>query len=186
MSSEISHWLAALAPICGLLANAAAQMVFQRLFHGMPIVLSYAAGLMANLLVTFFCVFILFGCAMWQDYAVALITAGCFSFCYSNAVNLVYSSLRVRVLLWMSKSGGVVAVAELHGLCDGKAVVADRLARLEHWKQLRREGDQYRLTPGWMFALAKLFQSIKLLYFNKGFAVTSHNSCAAANSRIPE
>ena len=173
MSETIAHWIAALAPLCGLLANAVSQMLFQRLFRGMPIVASYGVGLVANLCAAVACLAFFLPGAGCQDYAVAVLTAGCLSFCYSNAVNLVYSSLRVRILLWMSRSGGAVGVEELDALCDGKAVVADRLARLEHWRQLRREGGVYRLTPGWFFALAGLFQRIKLLYFKRGFAVTS-------------
>lgn len=176
MSPAIQLWLSTLAPLCGLTANAMAQIAFQRSFRRLPIVFSYVFGLTTNLAITVVGVTLFLDSANWPDYTIALCTAGCLSFCYSNAVNLVYSSLRVRMLLWMNKQGGSVGVVQLNALCDGKAVVADRLSRMEHWGQLRQDGEKYFLTPGWMFFLAQLFQWIKLIYFKKGFSVISSES----------
>jgi hypothetical protein len=160
----------ALAPLIGLLVGIVAQVLVYRLSERLPVVVSYAVGTLLACAATAGVILLSSkGDFNLADQIVGFLTVAGLSFCYNNMVNIFYSSLRVRLLCRLDRAGGSMPEKEFLGCYGSGDVVTDRLARLVDWGQLRKQGDRYYATPGWLAALSSLYLGLKRFFLRRGF-----------------
>ena len=87
-----------------------------------------------------------------------------FGYCYFTFVNLLKTSLRIRILVEIEQNGsqGMTANA-LRRLYDAKDVTTMRIIRLRNWRQIKQWGDN--LYPeGWAFlTLGRVLRLLKMI-----------------------
>ena len=87
-----------------------------------------------------------------------------FGYCYFTFVNLLKTSLRIRILAEIEQNGGQGMTANaLRRLYDAKDVTTMRIIRLRNWRQIKQWGDN--LYPeGWAFlALGRVLRLLKTI-----------------------
>ncbi len=94
------------APLVGLAASMVAQVVVHLLLPRKPIVVSYAAGFLCGAIVSLLTLSAFQVALGWADAVVCLLTFGGLNYCYSNFVNLNFTSLRIRLLKELMAAGG--------------------------------------------------------------------------------
>jgi hypothetical protein len=170
MSAEASAWLVATAPLVGLVVNVFVQFAVHRFRPHLPIVLSYAVGLFGAVAST---AVVIRSVAEqetgWAAILIGVTTVAGLSFCYSNLVNLFYSSLRVRLLARLLAAGGNLPQGSIMKCYGSDAVVDDRLDRLVSWGQIERRKGRFYSKKGWLLALTSMFVAAKHIFFGHGF-----------------
>lgn len=163
-------WLVLFAPVGALAVNVVVQLAAHFLRPSAPIVASYAAGFMVGAAVS---ILPLVRVATAADAVAAAIvsflTFGALSYCYSNFVNLGFSSLRIRVLKEICREGGCSDMGALRARYGSEAILERRIARLVEWGQLRVSGGRYHAVPGFFLHLARAFTVLKKLLLGRGF-----------------
>jgi len=85
-----------------------------------------------------------------------------FGYCYFTFVNLLKTSLRIRVLdeLQGGQKTGMTK-SELSRIYDTKDVTNMRIFRLESWGQIKRHGDKLYPVHGGFYLLALVLRGFK-------------------------
>ncbi len=157
------------APVVGLAASVVAQVVAHWLMPRRPIVVSYAAGFLCGAMVSLLTLFASAAAAGWADGLACLLTFGGLNYCYSNFVNLNFTSLRIRLLKELMAAGGRERVEEIARQYGSEAILQRRLARLVEWGQLRESDGRYIAAEGSFLRLARLFTLLKRVVLGRGF-----------------
>jgi predicted transcriptional regulator len=157
------------APLVGLAASVVAQVVAHILFSRKPIVFSYAVGFLCGAVVSLLTLSASGQADGWADGLVCLLTFGGLNYCYSNFVNLNFTSLRIRLLKELLSAGGGESIAEIARKYGSEAILQRRLERLVTWGQLRRENERFTATGGSFLRLALLFTVLKKIVLGRGF-----------------
>jgi hypothetical protein len=156
------------APIIGQIVNTAFHVIWNHATktrgHLGPIILCFLVGWFAQILLTSSA---LFQCnASTNDWVGAFTlnlasTIG-FGYCYFTFVNLLKTSLRIRILAEMQQNAnqGMTEIV-LRRLYDDKEVTTLRIIRLQKWRQVKQCGEN--LYPeGWAFlALGRALRLLK-------------------------
>jgi hypothetical protein len=170
MSAGVVAWLLATAPLVGLVVNIFVQFVVHRFLPHLPIVFSYFVGLLGGVFST---VVVIRSVAEqeagWAAILIGVATVGGLSFCYSNLVNLFYSSLRVRLLARLLLAGGDLPQEAIMKCYGSDAVVDDRLNRLVSWRQIEQRDGRVYSRKGWLLSLTSVFVIAKHIFLGHGF-----------------
>ena len=156
------------APLIGQCINSIVHITWNHITKGKShlssIVWSFLLGWGVQVLLT--CI-TLYRCnASTQDWIGALglnsMTTLGFGYCYFTFVNLLKTSLRIRVLdeLKASRKMGMTE-SELNQIYDTKDVINMRIFRLESWGQIKRNGDKLYPVHGSFYQLALVLSWLK-------------------------
>jgi hypothetical protein len=157
------------APLVGLAASVVGQVVVHLLLPRKPIVVSYAAGFLCGGIVSLLTLSASREAAGWADVVVCLLTFGGLNYCYSNFVNLNFTSLRIRLLKELLAAGGRECMPEIARQYGSDAILQRRLARLVEWGQLRESGGRFAAIEGSFLRLAQVFTVLKKVVLGRGF-----------------
>lgn len=157
------------APLVGLAASVVGQVVVHLLLPRKPIVVSYAAGFLCGAIVSLLTLSASGEPAGWADMLVCLLTFGGLNYCYSNFVNLNFTSLRIRLLKELMAAGGRERLAEIARQYGSDAILQRRLARLVEWGQLRESSGRFTAIESSFLRLAQLFTVLKRVVLGRGF-----------------
>ena len=157
-----------MAPVMGQLINTIMHITWSQVTKGKShlssIVLSFLAGELIQILFT--CDTLYRCSASTQDWVGALalnsMTTLGFGYCYFTFVNLLKTSLRIRVLdeLQANRKMGMTEF-ELSKIYDAKDVASMRIFRLESWGQIKRHGDKLYPVHGGFYLLALVLRWLK-------------------------
>lgn len=157
------------APLVGLAASMVAQVVVHLLLPRKPIVVSYAAGFLCGAIVSLLTLSAFQVALGWADAVVCLLTFGGLNYCYSNFVNLNFTSLRIRLLKELMAAGGRESITEIARQYGSDAILQRRLARLVEWGQLCESGGRFTAIEGSFLRLAQFFTVLKKVALGRGF-----------------
>jgi len=157
-----------IAPLIGQFINSIIHIAWNHITKGKShlssIVWSFLLGWGVQVLLT--CI-TLYRCnASTQDWIGALglnsMTSLGFGYCYFTFVNLLKTSLRIRVLdeLQGGQKTGMTK-SELSRIYDTKDVTNMRIFRLESWGQIKRHGDKLYPVHGGFYLLALVLRGFK-------------------------
>ena len=161
--------LAAASPLLGLAGSVPVQVVAHWLMPRKPIVLSYAAGFLCGVFLSLVSLFAFRPSANGADVVICLLSFGGLNYCYSNFVNLNFTSLRIRLLKELRGSGGRESLERIASKYGSEAILKRRLARLVEWGQLEDENGSFTAKNGSFLALAHLFTVLKKLILGRAF-----------------
>ncbi|MEX1049869.1 MAG: hypothetical protein WED15_10095 [Akkermansiaceae bacterium] len=157
------------APLVGLAAGAVGQVIAHLLVPKKPIVVSYVAGFLCGTVVSLITLFFSRDVFSWADMFICLLTFGGLNYCYSNFVNLNFTSLRIRLLKELMAVGGRERISEIARQYGSEAILQRRLARLLEWRQLREDDGRFTAADGSFLRLAHLFTVLKKIVLGRGF-----------------
>ena len=157
------------APLVGVGVGVVAQVVAHWVAPRSPIVLSYAAGFLCGAISSLLTLFASGKPVGWYDLMVCLLTFGGLNYCYSNFVNLNFTSLRIRLLKELLATGGTARADEVARKYGSEAILKRRLARLVEWGQLRESSGRFVALKGSFLRLALLFTVLKKAVLGRGF-----------------
>jgi hypothetical protein len=158
-----------IAPLVGLAVGVVGQVVAHWVAPRSPIVLSYAAGFLCGAIISLLTLFASGRPVDWYDLMVCLLTFGGLNYCYSNFVNLNFTSLRIRLLKELLATGGTARADDVARKYGSEAILKRRLARLVEWGQLRELSGRYVALKGSFLRLALLFTALKKAVLGRGF-----------------
>jgi len=158
-----------IAPLVGVGAGVVAQVVAHWVARRSPIVLSYAAGFLCGALMSLLTFFASGKPVGWSDLMVCLLTFGGLNYCYSNFVNLNFTSLRIRLLKELLATRGTARADEVARKYGSEAILKRRLSRLVEWGQLRESSSRFVALKGSFLLLALLFTALKRAVLGRGF-----------------
>jgi hypothetical protein len=157
-----------IAPLIGQFVNTIIQISWNHITKGKSylssIVWSFLFGWVVQVLLT--CITLYHCTASTQDWIGALglnsMAALGFGYCYFTFVNLLKTSLRIRVLdeLQGGRKTGMTK-SELSRIYDTKDVTNMRIFRLESWGQIKRNGDKLYPVHGSFYQLALVLRWLK-------------------------
>jgi hypothetical protein len=169
MTMDCGVLIAAAAPIVGLGAGVVAQVVAHLLAPGKPIVFSYVAGFLCGAVVSLITLVAFRALPTLADLIVCLLSFGGLNYCYSNFVNLNFTSLRIRLLKELLACGGSESLARIASQYGSEAILKRRLERLVEWGQLAQMNGKFTAKEGSFLRLARLFTVLKKLVLGRGF-----------------
>lgn len=161
--------LLVVAPIVGAAGGAGAQICFHLFFKRKPIVFSYAAGFSCGTFASLLTLSASQKSASLTDVMICLLTFGGLNYCYTNFVNLNFTSLRVRLLKELLDSGGSEEISKIVNKYGSRAILQRRLERLVDWGQLERNNNLFRAKPGLFLWLALFFTLVKKVMLGRSF-----------------
>ena len=157
-----------IAPLIGQLINIIMHITWSQVTKGKShlssIIWSFLLGWIVQVLLT--CNTLNRCSASTQDWVGALalnsMTTLGFGYCYFTFVNLLKTSLRIRVLdeLQANRKMGMTE-SELSKIYDAKDVASMRIFRLESWGQIKRHGDKLYPVHGGFYLLALVLRWLK-------------------------
>lgn len=142
-----------LAPVFATLLNVFLHIAMMRLrvfgAHLGPIIVAFLVGLVAVVAITGWL-------ASWQGSSPVELAAvelfnsvsyGALGYCYFTAINLAFTSLRIRICRELLNSpDGALPAARLKLLYNLDTVLSKRLERLVAWGQIHSSGDRYYIA----------------------------------------
>lgn len=168
MGAQQSMVYVLIAPVIGQFINTIIHITWNQVTKGKnhlsSIVWSFLLGWVVQVLLT--CITLYRCSASGQDWVGALalnsMTTLGFGYCYFTFVNLLKTSLRIRVLdeLEASRKTGMTE-SELSKNYDEEDVTSMRIFRLESWGQIKRHGDKIYLVHGSFYWLALVLRWLK-------------------------
>ncbi len=157
-----------IAPVIGQFINTIIHITWNQVTKGKShlssIVWSFLLGWVVQVFLT--CITVYRCSASSQDWVGALalnsMTTLGFGYCYFTLVNLLKTSLRIRVLdeLEAIRKTGMTE-SELSKIYDEKDVTSIRIFRLESWGQIKRHGDRLYPVHGGFYLLALILRGLK-------------------------
>lgn len=158
-----------IAPLVGLAVGVVGQVVAHWVAPRSPIVLTYAAGFLCGAIISLLTLFASGKPVGWYDPMVCLLTFGGLNYCYSNFVNLNFTSLRIRLLKELLATGGTARADDVARKYGSETILKRRLARLVEWGQLRESSGRFVALNGSFLRLALLFTALKKAVLGRGF-----------------
>ena len=157
-----------IAPLIGQFINTITHIALNQVTKGKrhlsSIIWSFIIGWIVQVLLT--CNTLNRCSASTQDWVGALalnsMTTLGFGYCYFTFVNLLKTSLRIRVLdeLQANRKMGMTEF-ELSKIYDAKDVASMRIFRLESWGQVKRHGEKLYPVHGGFYLLALVLRWLK-------------------------
>ena len=142
-----------LAPMVAMLLNVLLHISMMRLrvfgAHLGPIIVAFLVGLVAVVTITGWI-------ASWRGSSAVELVAlelfnsvayGALGYCYFTAINLAFTSLRIRICRELvDSSDGALPANRLKLLYNLDAILSKRLERLVAWGQIHSSGDRYYIA----------------------------------------
>lgn len=114
----------------------------------------------------------------WIPFSLLLLGAG--AHVYFHFFNMSETARRIRRLMDLREERPAQAAP------DWERTIALRLARLEEWREVRRDGNRYHPTPRWLTAVARCLVGYERLLFPERFRRPESPRETAAAERAPD